>query len=164
MIPSDHKITIVKIENYCNPFVSKGRWPWPLHLLNDRKLIKSIEEMAHIAQRKMKCQRDINRNNQRPDVGDISIQATWQKLKEDIVKMAKERSKTMIAPLDKKIKELENSIKQTFNDKTLNENKKMMTADVLGEELKLKLMQRHNGRMEVMQANIYMYSETVCHQ
>lgn len=74
------------------------------------------------------------------------IQTTWRKLKDNIVDLAKERSKTVIAPLDEKIKELNLAIKLTLNDKTMDEKKRAMTAGILGEELKLKLMQKHNGK------------------
>lgn len=162
-IPSDHKMATVKIENYDNPFVGKGRWPWPLHLLNNRKLIQTVKELAFTAQKKMERWKENNSAAQHLNVG-TSIQAIWMSLKLEIVKAAKDKSKTMIAPLDRKIRHLERSIKMTLNNEMLDENERMMTAGILGEELKLTLEQKQNGGMDVTWANIHMYSETIYHQ
>lgn len=153
-----------RIKNYGDLFIGKGRWPWPMYLLNDKKLLKGIEEKAIQAQNKMKelCKRAAN--GRQIEGTPTGVQRVWSNLKKEIVTMAKERSKIRIAPLDKKIKEIQSQIDTTLNDDTMDEEEKMLTAAVLGERLKMTMIKKHNRRKETAKAKNHRYAETVCKQ
>lgn len=65
----------------------------------------------------------------------LSIQIIWQELKKDIVELAKKKSRKIIAPLERRARELQFKINLTLNNKSLKEDEKTIMAGILKEEL-----------------------------
>ncbi|KAI0669896.1 Endonuclease/exonuclease/phosphatase, partial [Trametes maxima] len=45
-IRTDHSMVSVTVENYKAPFVGRGRWAMPVHLLNDKKLVTEMKKIG----------------------------------------------------------------------------------------------------------------------
>jgi hypothetical protein len=88
-IPSDHKMVSMLFAPLQAPHIGKGRWTWPLGLLNDDKLTLKIAEL------RINLQREI------PSLpGDHSmgnIQRLWEDFKQNICREAKASAKVQLA-------------------------------------------------------------------
>jgi hypothetical protein len=106
-IPSDHKMVSVLFAPLQAPHIGKGRWTWPLGLLNDDKLTLKIAEL------RINLQREI------PSLpGDRSmgnIQRLWEDFKQNICREAKASAKVQLAKIQNRITAIKDKITQENN-------------------------------------------------
>ena len=108
-IPTDHWMVTVKYAPHDAPYIGKGRWTWPLHALNNKKLMNWVEE------RGKELQANIERLRTTPDERSRmeNPQTLWKNFKTEISKhIAKEarlkkfKTKTRLRKLEKDREEI----------------------------------------------------------
>ncbi|RDB23311.1 Transposon TX1 uncharacterized protein [Hypsizygus marmoreus] len=151
-IPTDHQMVTIHIENYDSPFIGKGRWTIPLHLLKDRKLIQEIEKMGIDLQEKID-------GAERTEM--VNPQTLFKEFKDGLVKAAKERSKTFIAPIDQKIRKLQLQLKLITRDTTLSEDEMSISSALIEEELKRLEQKRFTSTRAHVTANNQVNAEVI---
>ncbi|KAG2738232.1 DNase I-like protein, partial [Suillus brevipes Sb2] len=83
-IPTDHHMILVRYAPPNMPHIGKGRWSWPLGLVNDEKLLDKMSKIGQMTQRKIET-------NQQP--GGFNPQSEWEDFKIKIRQEAKKTSK-----------------------------------------------------------------------
>jgi len=95
------------------PQIGKGRWSWPLGLVNDEKLLNKISKIGQTTQRKIET-------NQQPS--ELNPQTEWEDIKIKIRQEAKKTSKEHMHKINTRI-QLENDIKLTLHNDDIDTNK-----------------------------------------
>ena len=100
--PSDHKMVSLRIAPINAPFIGKDRWSWPLGLLHDKELNKTILNMGRELQDKM--------NNLSNDDRSTNPQTLWHSFKNGIRREATKAAKTQIPKITKRIANLKKDL------------------------------------------------------
>ncbi|KAI0677755.1 Endonuclease/exonuclease/phosphatase, partial [Trametes maxima] len=113
-IPTDHRMVAVEIENYKAPYVGRGRWAMPTHLLNDEKMRK---EMKEIGGRLIKKLEAITVRTERNNP-----QSVYADFKKELITAARQRAKEKIPKIQKRIHALREDLDKTLNPQLASEN------------------------------------------
>jgi len=101
-VPTDHKLVTVRYAPADSPFIRKGRWSWPLGLLNDTKLGKQIKEIGLNIEERM--------TNLHPGDRTSNPQTLWEEFKTTIKMEAMTATKTQIPKINKRINDLKKDL------------------------------------------------------
>ncbi len=96
---TDHRMVSVQAVSEDDPLIGKGRWSFPKHLLHDRELSKKINEKGRAALQ------ELARLTDRTD--SKNAQTTLAGLKAEIREIARARSKAVVPPSHRKLREIE---------------------------------------------------------
>jgi hypothetical protein len=101
-VPTDHWMVQVKCAPKEAPYIGKGRWTWPLHLIDNEALLHKIEECG------IKLLAEINRNRlERSERQTENPQTLWKKFKESINRLAKETVVNTYHKINSRIRKLD---------------------------------------------------------
>ncbi|KAI9062429.1 DNase I-like protein, partial [Trametes sanguinea] len=106
-IPTDHKLVSVKVTNRREPFVGKGRWSMPAHLLNDDVVKKAMRELG------AKLCSEIAGIRERSDCD--NPQKSYASFKEDLSKSIRDRAKRKIPKIQRQIDSLKEALGIVLN-------------------------------------------------
>ncbi|KAG1840059.1 Endonuclease/exonuclease/phosphatase [Suillus subalutaceus] len=109
-IPTDHNITLVRFAPPGLPHIGRGRWTWPLSILSDKPLIEKIEKIG------IKLQNDIEKMNipgNRTETENPLY--LWEEFKINMNNLVKQTTKSHLAKINNKIKQLQKDIHKTSN-------------------------------------------------
>ncbi|KAG1726452.1 Endonuclease/exonuclease/phosphatase [Suillus occidentalis] len=128
-IPSDHNIVQVKFAPPNTPHIGKGRWTWPLGLLNEKNLIEYIVNSGIEMEERLTAQN--NMQNERNDT-----QTLWEDFKIKISEKAKRTAKSHLAKINQRINQLQKDINQICNETAIdNEENKRIQKMILESEI-----------------------------
>ncbi|KAG1844407.1 Endonuclease/exonuclease/phosphatase [Suillus tomentosus] len=113
-IPTDHRMILVRYAPTNTPFVGKGRWSWPISLLNDEKFIKKISEIGR------QTQREITNHQQRTETE--NPQRSWENFKSKIRHNAKTTAKEHLYKIRQRVKQLEEDLRKTTENNDIDTN------------------------------------------
>ncbi|KAJ7252020.1 Endonuclease/exonuclease/phosphatase [Mycena rebaudengoi] len=135
-IHTDHQLVSFKYSDPRMPFIGKGRWVLPLHLLKDRKI------MDRIAETTKECAHRINmcKNNRSEEE---NPQAILEKYIEETCSLFRDRAKVVIPKMDKDISEMKNKLKKTLNDPLIGEDERQIESSTLQEKIDALEAKRH---------------------
>lgn len=134
---TDHNMVSVHISNLNTPFIGKGRWSLPLHLLKDKPLMEQIEKMGielvdQMERSKFNCPADLN------------PQTLFKNFKDTITHKCRDHAKVKIPIMDKKIRELQSSLDLTLNNPNLPENERALAGAIIQERICTLEQKRHS--------------------
>jgi len=92
-IPSDHRMTLVRFAPQHAPFIGKGRWSWPLGLLHDKPLNRTIHTLGLELQEQLGALPVHDRTS--------NAQILWQQFKDRIKKEAGTAAKSQLCKISK---------------------------------------------------------------
>ncbi|EIW60553.1 DNase I-like protein [Trametes versicolor FP-101664 SS1] len=92
-IPTDHLMVAVAVENYKAPFIGKGRWVWPVHLLEDEEMKKTMLALAANLTRKIGCMTERTQED--------NPQTAYAAFKHELAAAARARAKQKIPKMQK---------------------------------------------------------------
>ena len=139
-IPTDHMMISVKYAPKSAPFVGKGRWTLPTHLVNNNKVL------TRIADRGVKLQQEITRIRlERIDRRIMNIQTLWESYKQDIKDIAKEELKVNHHKVNSRITTIENDIKQINNASVISDDTRAHEAFLASQLKQLKKKKMHDN-------------------
>jgi hypothetical protein len=83
-IPTDHRMVLVRFIPLSAPFIGKGRWSWPISLINNTQLIKEMSNIGKIVQEKItnQCSNRNKRNSPQEHMRQIQNKRTTSSQKE----------------------------------------------------------------------------------
>jgi exonuclease III len=110
----DHHMILVRYTPLNMPQIGKGRWSWPLGLVNDEKLLNKISKIGQTTQWKIET-------NKQPS--ELNPQTEWEDFKIKICQEAKKTSKEHMHKINTRIQQLENDIKLTLRNDSIDTNK-----------------------------------------
>ncbi|EIW62456.1 DNase I-like protein [Trametes versicolor FP-101664 SS1] len=102
-IPTDHLLVTVEVANYKAPFVGRGRWVMPTHLLTDTDTVKQMKGLA------MKLVADIAAIRTR--TCERNPQLLYEKFKADLTALLRARAKVRVPKIQKEIDALKAELK-----------------------------------------------------
>ncbi|PPQ81543.1 hypothetical protein CVT24_000305, partial [Panaeolus cyanescens] len=173
-IESDHKLTSAKIEIPNSPYIGKGRWAFPVFLLQDREMMQTIKNLGNKALNEIE--------NQSPDaVTPRKIQTIHKefkdKVREEAQKLAKrkvpkvralikenrERIKLLLRLSEQVIAEAPENQQENPLDNTHSSNLTEILTDIgiLEEKQRLLHLQIHNKTREEVAAKHILENETM---
>ncbi|EPS92778.1 hypothetical protein FOMPIDRAFT_1080763, partial [Fomitopsis schrenkii] len=109
-IPTDHKIAAVKISTENAPYVGRGRWIMPAHLMLDQEYVKQIIELGR------KAIEEAHKAAGQLRTTDNNPQKILKRFKKDATKQAKDRIKRRIPVMKAAIRTLKANLKAVRDD------------------------------------------------
>jgi exonuclease III len=110
-IPTDHRMILVHFTTTKTPFIGRGRWSWPLSLVNDQDLIKRISDLGKNAQRKIMNPNIIEDEDSNP-------QRIWEDFKSQIRQEARKTAKEHLNKIRQRKKNSKMILKQHQKEMT----------------------------------------------
>ncbi|EIW54200.1 DNase I-like protein, partial [Trametes versicolor FP-101664 SS1] len=94
-IPTDHLLASVAIQNYKAPFVGKGRWVMPVHLLEDQEMKKTMLALAADLVRQL--------DGARARTMEVNPQTIYTAFKKELTAAARARAREKVPKMQKRI-------------------------------------------------------------
>lgn len=124
-IPTDHKMVSVKIYNSAAPFIGRGRWYIPLHLLHDKDITTLIRSTGTDTLKEMSECAETH-----PD-DPTYAQHVYKRWKQNTVKSIRNMARSKIPRLNKRIIELKNKAQLVRDDSSIpEEDKNLLCAEI----------------------------------
>jgi exonuclease III len=101
-VPTDHWLVQMKYAPHDAPHIGKGRWTWPLAILEDPKTIDKVVTRGIQLQNDMSDLKDLNLDRETNNP-----QMLWETFKDEIKKIAKSQNKKAYHKMTSKIRNLE---------------------------------------------------------
>ncbi|KAI0349338.1 DNase I-like protein, partial [Trametes cingulata] len=156
-IPTDHKMVSVMVANKKAPFVGRGRWSMPTHLLNDDAMkvemkrlgARLIMGIAGIGERSVAC----------------NAQELYNEFKEDLIKAARSRAKAKIPKIERQINRLREDLHALLNptaERNPAEEEAVIRSAAIIQDRIDNLEQKRFGRKRAsVAAKHWMHGETI---
>ncbi|KAJ7136378.1 Endonuclease/exonuclease/phosphatase, partial [Mycena crocata] len=125
-IHSDHQLVSMKYSDPKIPFIGKGRWVLPLHLLKDKTVMNKVYALG----KEMEARLENTKNNRTEDE---NPQVIFKKFKDEITHAFRDRAKVLIPKMDKEISELGKKLKNTLNSPLIGEEGRRTEAAAIQE-------------------------------
>ncbi|KAI0697480.1 Endonuclease/exonuclease/phosphatase, partial [Cerioporus squamosus] len=153
-IVTDHSLVCVSIANREAPYMGNGRWMIPKLLLTDEAFLKSVEKMASEAQRELEGfgMRTAQNNPQN----------VHKRLKEKIVKMARDRAKKQVPKLRRQIEALKEDLKKMVNKKDPLTSEETISAGIVQERVTELELRRFDQQRRAVASRDWVKGETIC--
>ncbi|KAI9056569.1 DNase I-like protein, partial [Trametes sanguinea] len=162
-IATDHKMASVSVTDYQAPFMGKGRWSMPLHLLTDEEIRKGmrrlgsklIEDLAAIRERSETC----------------NAQLVYTAFKSDLVNMVRERAKRKVPKMKARLDKLRAGLEATLNkqppegcDESVWSKDLTNEAAIVQDKIDKLTKVIFERRRDAVAANCRVHGETICKQ
>ena len=118
-IPTDHWMVTVKYAPQDAPYIGNGRWTWPLHTLNDKKIMNWIEKKGKELQEKMERLETAPETRSRTDNPQIHWKTFKTEIKDHVsneAKMKRYKAKAKLRKLEKDRTEILTKLEQEENE------------------------------------------------
>ncbi|KAI0349298.1 hypothetical protein OH77DRAFT_1499623 [Trametes cingulata] len=106
-LQTDHRMVSVSVADKAAPYIGKGRWSMPTHLLGDSKMIAEMRKAATALIQELEWQRD--RTPER------NPQTAYRMFKATITQAARKRAKEKIPKIERQISRLKQDLEETLN-------------------------------------------------
>ncbi|OSC98166.1 DNase I-like protein, partial [Trametes coccinea BRFM310] len=110
-IPTDHRLISVKVADYQAPFVGKGRWAMPTHMLNDEVVIKAMKTEASTLTERLR-----NLSVRSPN---LNAQTIFQDFKDRLSTCIRNRMKAKIPKSRKQVERLRDNVAELLRSKPM---------------------------------------------
>ncbi|KAI0654343.1 Endonuclease/exonuclease/phosphatase, partial [Cubamyces menziesii] len=142
-IQTDHKVAYVEIADREAPFVGKGRWTMPLHLLKDETMQQKMLELAN------RLITDMDAISERTEA--VNPQLIYKAFKDDLVKAARERAKVKVPQMQRRIEKLRidrDKILVEIKDRRKQNRTESLEEDVKALERRAAILQERITKLE----------------
>lgn len=156
---TDHKLAVTSLANRAAPYMGKGRWTMPHHLLTDEEMKKTMRKLGE------KLIEDIKRINVR--TSESNPQAAYMEFKSKLVDAARSRAKEKVPRLQKRLAKLRSDLKETLNPSggvpgTVEvEEAKQRHAAIMQQRIDLLEQKLFTGRRRMVASKHWVQSETM---
>ena len=114
-VPTNHDMVSIRYAPRDAPQIGRGRWTWPLHMINDNKLLNIVINKGIELENKLMGKQPHNTNN-------INPQTLWENYKTEITAIARKRARAATARLDHRINSLKKDLARTANEQGIDTN------------------------------------------
>lgn len=149
-IHTDHQLISARISSKNMPYVGKGRWSLPLHVLKDENLAESILNLGKTLQNKIdECE------DKRSDI--MNPQLAFSDFKTQAIKLCRTTAKKIIP---KKRNKLLTQLKTTMNDQNMSDEDKRIVGSHIQEKLNQLEIKCHDNNRNNLATKIRLESES----
>ncbi|KAF5328540.1 hypothetical protein D9758_017941 [Tetrapyrgos nigripes] len=139
---ADHKLISVQVSSEEAPYVGKGRWKLPSHIIKDKHL------QGYIHERGLKAQTE--NDNLAERTPSHNPQTIWHKYKVDILDAARRREKIVVPHYVRQKREAETELERVLNDDTLFDEERLLRVNELQEQIETIERRQHlNARKDL---------------
>ncbi|KAH9941470.1 Endonuclease/exonuclease/phosphatase, partial [Amylocystis lapponica] len=152
---ADHHIVSVLVSSEAAPYVGKGHWSFPLHLLHDKPLTKYMKERGYeatTAAASLGGHRSETQNAQR----------IWSKFKRDILDMAHKQEKAVVPRVLREMRALETERSKVMSNESVSEATRVDNAAKITCQIASLEQKRHQAARKNVAARHHLEGETVC--
>ncbi|KAF9472507.1 DNase I-like protein, partial [Pholiota conissans] len=150
-IPTDHQMVTMRLSDQSLPFIGKGKWNFPLHLLSSKTCLNQLTEL---------CAKALS------DITDIiqwlptyNAQTIFEKLKSDIKNYAIIEGRRATLAIDKQIASLSNQKYSILNNPDINLESRQLQASIIQENIKVLADLKHRKARDELHAKFEIESE-----
>ncbi|KJA14632.1 hypothetical protein HYPSUDRAFT_59266 [Hypholoma sublateritium FD-334 SS-4] len=154
-VPTDHKLVSVKIFNPGAPYIGKGRWTIPLHLLQDKEVKTLINEMGNTLVNELDKYQQIE--NKVPQ----HTQTLYREWKGTLTQKIREIAKWKIPYVDKHLSEIQKLLHTTQHNPALTDEEKVEQTAALEDETVALTQKRYQKICDHMDTNGWINRETI---
>jgi ribonuclease HI/exonuclease III len=153
-IPTDHKMITMSITSPNLPYVGKGRWMIPAHLLKNKKFLKEVQQLS------IKLEKEIELiGTSRSDYNNPQI--LFKKFKDEVIKAAKKGAKILASMAQKQMQYNQQQLGEILNNPSINEEDKQILSMQLEEKLAQAEKSRHQAARAQVAARNKLEGETI---
>ncbi|KAJ7469428.1 hypothetical protein FB451DRAFT_1091550, partial [Mycena latifolia] len=120
-IHTDHQLLSMKYSDPKMPFIGKGRWVLPLHLLKDKVVMEKVYALGKEMEARLEGVKYNRTNEDNP-------QTIFKQFKDEIIVVFRDRAKVLVPKMDKDINEMKESLKNTLNSPVIGEEERRTEA------------------------------------
>ncbi|KAJ7168416.1 Endonuclease/exonuclease/phosphatase, partial [Mycena crocata] len=125
-IHTDHQLLSMKCSDPKMPFIGKGRWVLPLHLLKDKKAMDKVYALGKEMEARLENAKDHRSDEENP-------QTIFKKFKDEIITVFRQRAKILVPNMDREINNMKKELKNTLNTSLIGEEERRTEAAALQE-------------------------------
>ncbi|KII84252.1 hypothetical protein PLICRDRAFT_73789, partial [Plicaturopsis crispa FD-325 SS-3] len=123
-ILTDHRMVSVEVIDQKAPYIGRGRWTMPLHLIRDKILGEEIHKLG------LTLQDDLERNKHNR-TEENNPQILFKQFKDSVIAATRTRARIAIPKMDQQIKRLKTTLDSTLNNPDLNSEEKLESASLM---------------------------------
>ncbi|RXW11242.1 hypothetical protein EST38_g14613, partial [Candolleomyces aberdarensis] len=153
-IETDHDLVTAKYYDLQAPFIGKGRWEIPNHLLEHKDFTKEIHNLCTSAIKKIEQISAHRTQHNNP-------QLIFYDLKKEIIAFAKKLNQSTAPKIQNKINELRTELSETLNNHNINDLNRALKATKLEEEIRQTETKRHNQLRLAIHTKYHLENETI---
>ncbi|KAF8196517.1 Endonuclease/exonuclease/phosphatase, partial [Pholiota molesta] len=150
-IPTDHQIVKVRISDETLPFIGKGRWVLPSHVISNKKAMSVLTDMCKTALKEIESitERLPTKN----------AQLIFERLKCEIKEQAIKEARKVSSQIDKEIKQLQMKKDEVLNDQSIDIESRQLQGAIIQDKIKLLAEHKHKKTRDELAAKFQMESE-----
>ncbi|KAK0472702.1 hypothetical protein IW261DRAFT_1343260 [Armillaria novae-zelandiae] len=137
-LSTDHRAVNVKMTHPTDPYVGKGRWTMPLHLLKNGKVIKEVEDVVKAMATGIQDTAGKRTESENP-------QTIYTKGKEKIIKILQKYARCSIPIKKARMEQLQAELDAMLQDDTTDEDSRLLSAAILQQKIQ-QIRQEINDR------------------
>ncbi|KAK0477678.1 hypothetical protein IW261DRAFT_1420950 [Armillaria novae-zelandiae] len=138
LLSTDHRAVNVKMTHPIDPYVGKGRWTMPLHLLKNGKAIKEVEDVVKAMATGIQDTAGKRTESENP-------QMIYAKGKEKIIKILQKYARCSIPIKKARMEQLQAELDAMLQDDTTDEDSQLLSAAILQQKIQ-QIRQEINDR------------------
>ena len=150
---TDHKIVSVKVMDQKAPYIGRGRWTMPLHMLKYTALIKEIQILGAELEQK------IDSGQQRTSV--VNPQVHFQSFKNEIAKITRAKAKVEVPKMNLQIQHLQKEREDLLKGQTTDTVETQLSLGLLEERIAQLETQRYKKARTATAAHDRLQGETI---
>ncbi|KAF8196496.1 Endonuclease/exonuclease/phosphatase, partial [Pholiota molesta] len=155
-IHTDHKLISMEFANPGSPYIGKGRWVIPLHLLKNKTVLQEVKRLGLELEDRLKDMADAGNR-----CDDHNAQTLLYDFKKKTTNYARAYSREYTPRLDGKIQLAVRQLKETLNNRALPAEEKSLSAGILEERIKYLEALRHTTIRDNLAARATLQMETM---
>ncbi|KAG1869342.1 Endonuclease/exonuclease/phosphatase [Suillus subalutaceus] len=149
-IPTDHQMVSTKLSDKRLPYIGKGRWAMPLHVLKDKKLGEDILKLGK--------ELHANISNSKTDRSEeYNPQTMFKEFKTKAIKLCRDTAKRSVPS---QINKLNTQLKMSLNDTTIPEEERRIIGSHIQEKIDSLTRIQHEKARDNLMAKIRIESES----
>ncbi|KAI0355197.1 DNase I-like protein, partial [Trametes cingulata] len=156
-LPTDHKMVTVEVSNQQAPFVGKGRWTMPLHILNDDVACKQMRNLAVEFMAELDGLRDRTESS--------NPQLVYASFKSKLIAAIRQRTKEKVSKMDKRLRNLRDGLHSVLNPPGAGEQplseEALRTAALIQERISVLETKRFDTTRKQVMAKNWSHGETI---
>ncbi|KAF5376294.1 hypothetical protein D9615_008538 [Tricholomella constricta] len=152
---TDHKLVSVQVAHQNAPWIGKGRWSIPAHILKDKIFIKTMKSEGRKAIVEAGRLKDTRTAESNP-------QTVYAAFKSKIMQTARQRDKAIIPKIEKQLREFQDALSRVHEDESLDEDEKAIAAADIESKTRSLQQRKHDNKRKRTAVRNRLEGETIC--
>ncbi|KAF5373439.1 hypothetical protein D9615_009490 [Tricholomella constricta] len=152
---ADHKLVSVQVAHLNAPWIGKGRWSIPHHVLNDKMYKAKAKEIGIKALREVEELMDERSESKNP-------QTIFKAFKSELLDFARLRDKTIVPRIERQLRDLQTALHRVNNDPLLETDELQIASAEIETKMRALEQKRHLDKRKQSMIRNRLEGETIC--